>query len=82
MRFSDMKRQLAIFGSIIFLSLSNAYSQCAMCKATVESSEGGGEVVKTGINEGILYLMPVPYILLGLVGFVLYRNYKKKQANT
>lgn len=39
-------------------------AQCAMCKATVESSQGQKNSVAAGINKGILYLMAVPYILL------------------
>lgn len=45
---------------------------CAMCKATVESSEeqtgvfGGQQAVGAGLNKGILLLMVVPYILLFL----------------
>jgi hypothetical protein len=45
---------------------------CAMCKATVESSEeqtgvfGGQQSVGQGLNKGILLLMVVPYILLFL----------------
>lgn len=39
-------------------------AQCAMCKASAESSlENGGSIAK-GVNSGIIYLMGVPYILL------------------
>ncbi len=49
-----------------------ATAQCAMCKATNESalSEGGG----MGINEGILYLMGIPYLLLGILGYLFFRK--------
>lgn len=49
---------------------------CAMCKAVVESGEGGGRIfggeqsVGRGLNSGILYLMAVPYLLL----FLLFRK--------
>ena len=49
-------------------------AQCAMCKATLETSDGS---VGGGINEGILYIMPVPYILLGAIGYLVYRRVKK-----
>ena len=39
-------------------------AQCAMCKASVESSQGQKNSVAAGINKGILYLMAVPYLLL------------------
>lgn len=39
-------------------------AQCAMCKASVESSQGQKNSVAAGINKGILYLMAIPYLLL------------------
>lgn len=39
-------------------------AQCAMCKASVESSQGQKNSVAAGINKGILYLMGIPYLLL------------------
>ena len=46
---------------------------CAMCKAVVQSGEGGGRIfggeqaIGKGLNTGILYLMAVPYVLLFLL---------------
>ncbi|MEJ8803971.1 hypothetical protein [Pontibacter sp. H249] len=81
-----MKRFLAVFGLILsFAFVSNeAYSQCAMCRATVESNVGTGSKdpeseVGSGLNTGILYLMLVPYVLIGTVGFLWYRSNKKKK---
>mgnify|MGYP000283008398 FL=1 len=54
-----------------------AYSQCAMCKAVLESNMENGGTAAAGINNGILYLMFIPYILIGSVGFFIYRHYKK-----
>ncbi len=45
----------------------NIEAQCAMCKASVESSMGQKNSVADGINQGILYLMAVPYLLLAFV---------------
>ncbi|GAB4141757.1 MAG: hypothetical protein Fur0041_16970 [Bacteroidia bacterium] len=39
-------------------------AQCAMCKATVESNNSNGGTAAGGINDGIIYLMFIPYILL------------------
>lgn len=58
-----------------------AQAQCTMCKSQVEASrtEKSGYNT-TGLNRGILYLMVVPYVLIGSVGFFWYRNsHKKKQ---
>ena len=42
-------------------------AQCSMCKASVESSMGQKNSVAGGINQGILYLMAVPYLLIAFV---------------
>ena len=61
---------------IIILIFSQSISaQCAMCKAVVESGDAD---MAEGLNSGIIYLMAFPYILVGVAGFLLYRNWKKK----
>ena len=42
-------------------------AQCAMCKASVESSQGQKNSVAGGINHGILYLMAIPYVLIAFI---------------
>ena len=64
---------LTIFSFVSFLT--NA--QCAMCRAQLESMEDNS--VAEGVNDGIVYLMVVPYILLGLVAYAIYRSFKKKK---
>ncbi|WP_425298500.1 hypothetical protein [Pontibacter indicus] len=86
-----MKRQLfkIFFSGLLMLTLSlvstEAYSQCAMCRATVESNVGTGKTdsdsqVGAGLNTGILYLMLIPYVLIGTVGFLWYKSNKMKKA--
>lgn len=54
--------------------ISNA--QCAMCRAVLESEEG--QSAAEGINNGIVYLMVIPYLLVGGVGFLVYKKLKNK----
>jgi hypothetical protein len=51
-------------------------AQCAMCRAVLETEDGGqkGEAV----NDGIVYLMVFPYLLVGIVAYVIYRMKTKK----
>ena len=49
-----------------------AEAQCAMCRAVVES--GGDESTAEGINNGIVYLMAIPYILVGGLFYFIYRK--------
>ena len=63
-----------LFLVFLFTSAVN-YGQCAMCKAVVESGDKG---MAEGVNDGIMYLMVFPYILVAILGYALYR-YKIKQ---
>ncbi|MBS1651209.1 MAG: hypothetical protein JSU07_04285 [Bacteroidetes bacterium] len=55
--------------TFIFVLLYNqGFSQCAMCKATAESTlKSDPTSMVRSLNSGILYLMSVPYILLAIV---------------
>ncbi len=64
---------------ILFFGISTEVeAQCAMCKAAIESNmQNGGEALGKGINKGIVYIMFIPYILLGTIGFFMYKHFKK-----
>lgn len=48
-----------------------------MCRASLESS---GDITQAeAVNDGIVYLMAIPYILVGLAAFYIYRMYNKKK---
>jgi len=75
-----MKQILSIALIIVsMLVVTPAFSQCAMCKASVESNiENDQKVVGRGLNDGIIYLMSIPYIVLGGIGYMVYKNWKSK----
>ncbi|NCQ15469.1 MAG: hypothetical protein GW810_11860 [Flavobacteriales bacterium] len=50
-----------------------ADAQCAMCRAVLESEESQSSA--EGINNGIVYLMAIPYILIAGIGFVIYKKF-------
>ncbi len=55
----------------------NTQAQCAMCRASLE---GEGNVAKAkAVNDGIVYLMVIPYLLAGFVAIIIYRMYKKRK---
>jgi len=60
----------------VFFSLSS-YAQCAMCRAALNGEEN--KVKAEAINDGIVYLMIIPYVLVGALGYYIYRMKKKKQ---
>lgn len=53
-------------------------AQCAMCRAALETSEDTGKA--EAVNDGIVYLMAVPYLLVAVLGYFVYRLYSKKKA--
>lgn len=65
---------LALLLGTFFLVPSVAEAQCAMCRAVLESS--GDSSAAEGINNGIVYLMAIPYILVGAIFFLIYRKLK------
>jgi len=67
-----------LFTVLFVLSSVESNAQCAMCRAVLESEEGG--VKAEAINDGIVYLMALPYILVGVVGYAIYRIKFKKSS--
>lgn len=61
---------------VIFIAPALSSAQCAMCRAVLESEESG--VKAEAINDGIVYLMAVPYIMVALIGYLIYRVKSKK----
>jgi len=59
----------------LFLSATTS-AQCAMCRASLESE--GNKTKVEAVNDGIVLLMAVPYIIAAVIGFTIYRMYFKK----
>ena len=74
-----MKTKFFLLLVLVVLFSYSGEAQCAMCRAVIESEENG-EMAK-GINNGIIYLMVFPYILVGGIGYIIYRSRKKRKIN-
>ncbi len=75
--------KIGLFVLVFNLSgyFSTAYAQCAMCRATVENNISNGETsIGAGLNMGILYLLIMPYLAAMVIGFLWYRNAKKRKG--
>lgn len=58
---------LLIAVALLFVAMP-ADAQCAMCKQAAETSmKTDPNSVARGLNKGILYLMAVPYVLIGFI---------------
>lgn len=72
-----MKNKHLVILLLFLLASLPVEAQCAMCRAVLETEEGGNTA--KGINDGIAYLMLFPYLLVGGLGYVIYRMRKKAQ---
>ncbi|MDP3680981.1 MAG: hypothetical protein Q8R22_09115 [Flavobacterium sp.] len=54
----------------------SANAQCAMCRAALTSKENTTKAA--AVNDGIVYLMVIPYLLVAGIGYAIYRMKKKK----
>lgn len=72
-----MKFRFLLILVLLFIALP-AEAQCAMCRAVLENEEGGAAA--KGINNGIVYLMIFPYLLIGGVGYFIYRMKRSKES--
>ncbi len=69
------KSRFLISSFVLFFFLNTSvWSQCAMCRAVLESENG--QIAAEGINNGITYLMVIPYILVAIVGYQIYKTKK------
>lgn len=75
-RETKIKFPVFCFVISLFFSLS-ANAQCAMCRAALETE--GNAVKSQAVNDGIVYLMIIPYLLVGGIGYYIYRMRKKKK---
>jgi hypothetical protein len=63
-----------VFDSVVF-------AQCAMCRASIENNVSNGETsIGAGLNTGILYLFAMPYLMAAVIGYLWYRNAKKRKT--
>ena len=75
-----MKKTIMAF-VFMMLTAVGSYAQCAMCRATLENNVSNGDIgIGASLNFGILYLFVMPYLIIGVVGYLWYRN-SKANAN-
>ncbi|WP_290840685.1 hypothetical protein [Flavobacterium sp.] len=67
---------IAVVMTFLLPMVSSA--QCAMCRASLEGSDNTQKA--EAVNDGIVYLMVFPYLIVGVIGFLIYRMYSKKKT--
>ena len=75
-----MKNKIILLSTIAVLFLTiDVNAQCAMCKAVVETNLESGDTKGLGLNNGILYLMAIPYI--AALVFAIFYYIQNKKSN-
>lgn len=78
-----MKKYLLKIALVFVLAMTVAplqntlSAQCPMCRMSAESNLKNGGTAGRGLNAGILYMLAMPYLLVGAVGFWWWKNRKK-----
>jgi len=77
-----MRKILFSLGLLFFLSIaptSSNIAQCPMCKMSAESNLKNGGTAGKKLNTGILYMLATPYLIIGTIGFIWWRNRIRSQ---
>lgn len=70
-----MKKLFFSLVSVLVISSSKLFAQCATCKATAETSlENGDATIASGINIGVLYMLSILFIIFGLFVFLAWKH--------
>ncbi len=73
-----MKIKTVLILILLVLVSFNTEAQCAMCRAVLESE--ADQSAAKGINDGIMYLMVFPYLLMAGVAYMVWRSRRKDKT--
>ena len=72
-----MKTRITKYLSILALAFTLSIgtttpveAQCPMCRISAESNLKNGGTAGRGLNNGILFMLAMPYLVVGALGFV------------
>lgn len=54
-------------------------AQCVMCKMPAESNLSNGGDAGRGLNVGILYILLTPYVVVGTLAFLWWKNRRSRK---
>ena len=74
-----MRKLILTFFISLFFFTTNISAQCAMCKRVAETDMDSKrkETAARGLNNGILYLLSIPYLIGGVGAVVWWVNRRK-----
>ncbi|MFN9519078.1 MAG: hypothetical protein ACK574_05020 [Bacteroidota bacterium] len=72
------KYSVLIVFLVLAICVTDVSAQCPMCKTAVESARENGSNAANGLNNGILYLLALPYTIAAVFGGLWFINKRKK----
>lgn len=70
----------ALLVIVLLVNTEVVQAQCAMCSLTAQNATENGNVQGKGLNNGILFLLAMPYLAALVIGGLWYRNYRTKKT--
>ena len=67
-----LKKQFLLILFFVFVFMIDSWAQCSMCRLAAETSFASGSEIGKGLNNGILYIMIIPYILFAILALILF----------
>ena len=73
---SRIIKVVSLLAIVLSLSLpaEPVQAQCPMCRMSAESNLKNGGTAGKGLNNGIMYMLALPYVIVGAIGYVWWRN--------
>lgn len=65
---------------LLVLNVADVSAQCAMCSLNAENSVANGSTLGKGLNDGIMFLLGLPYLIALVIGVLWYKKFKKKNV--
>jgi hypothetical protein len=72
---------VAILAIIAFVGIPEVIAQCPMCRMSAESNLQNGGTGGKGLNAGILFMLSLPYLIVGSIGYIWWKNQKKVEED-
>lgn len=69
-----MIRRFLIFLFLFISKISFVWAQCSMCRAVPTSNYNQGGTIANGLNNGIIYLLLIPYLVLMFLLFYFFHK--------
>lgn len=77
--YKSVNKTVVLFFVFTFIFMLDLQAQCSMCRAVLENEQD--KSAAEGINNGILFLMAFPYLLVGGLGYYIYKVYYTKKKD-